>query len=156
MLFRSADNFQAACSLGFLTGCQNVALATGPASAVRHAPPGLRDYPVVLRTGKGALDDTTPFALYVRACDHGFMEGCQRMAGFYLRGEGTPRDPSKAMAALERSCGGRFGPGCSDLGLMLYKGDGIPQDREKGLSYLKQACAVGYSQACQWYTEQKQ
>jgi hypothetical protein len=152
---RAEENFQAACAQGFLSGCQNVALVrTSGAAAVRRAQPGLRDYPIILRIGKGDLPDTTPLALYGRACEQGFMNGCQELAGTYLKGQGTPRDPSKAKTALERACSGGFGPGCSDLGLMHFSGDGIPQDKPRGLAYLKQACDTGYAQACQWYAEQ--
>lgn len=151
---RAAESFQNACGLGFTAGCQNRAALGTDAKSLRRAPPRLPDYPVILRSGKGALPDTTPFALYDRACDQGFMSGCQGLASLYRSGEGTARDPQKALALLERTCADGDGTGCSDLGLMHFTGDGVPLDKRKGLAYLKQACDKGYAQACDWYAQQ--
>lgn len=152
---RAAQSFDSACALGFVTGCQNKAALATDAKNLQRSSPRLSDYPVILRSGKGALPDTRPFALYDLACDQGFASGCQGLAHLYRSGEGTARDPQKALALLERSCADGDGPGCSDLGLMHFTGDGVPLDKPKGLSYLKQACDKGYAQACDWYAQQK-
>jgi hypothetical protein len=149
------EEFSRACFLGFPAGCQNVLMIKAspiPANP-RQAPPQLGDYPVVLRTGKGPLPDKTPLDLYTRACDQGWMVGCESMAGAYLKGEGTTRDPMRAAASFETACTGGLATACSNLGLMHYSADGLPEDKEKGLGYLKKACDLGYANACRWLQE---
>ncbi len=149
---RIGDDFSRACTLGFAPGCLNVTtVATG--GSPRQGRPQLADYPVILRTGKGALPDTTPLQLFTRACDQGWMAGCEGMGGIYLQGQGAPRDAPRAAAAFEKACDGGLATSCSNLGLMHYSADGIPRDQQKGLSYLKKACDLGSDNACRWLKE---
>ena len=143
---RIADNFRMACERGFVPGCLNMAMLGQQPSQPRQAPPTLSDWPVILRTGKGALPDKTPLEFFTRACDQGWTTGCESLGGEYLRG--TPRDPVRAAAAMLRACDGGLASACSNLGFQYYTGDGIPEDREKGLGFLKRACDLGLAQAC--------
>jgi hypothetical protein len=147
--------FSRACTLGFPTGCQNaLMLKTSPFPIdPRQGPPQLKDYPVVLRTGKGPLPDRTPLEFYTRACDQGWMVGCESAAAAYLKGEGIPRDPIQAAASFETACSGGLATACSNLGLMHYSADGLPENKERGLDYLKKACDLGYANACRWLQE---
>lgn len=145
-------NFERACALGFSPGCENRALADR--SQAKRAPATVRDYPIVLKTGKGEALDGTQLELFTRACDAGFMEGCGDLGGLYITGQGTPRDPARAAMLFEKSCRAGFPGGCSNLGLMYFRGDGVTQDKPKGLSFLKQACDQGSARACEWYAEQ--
>jgi hypothetical protein len=123
------------------------------ASRPVQASAGLQDFPIVLRTGKGAIPETTPVDILSRACDEAWMTACYDLGAIFLRGGDVPRDPARAMAAFEKACSAGVGSACSDLGLMHYSGDGVPLDRAKGLEYLRRACDVGLAQACQWYKE---
>jgi TPR repeat protein len=116
-------------------------------------PPTLKDYAIVLQSGKGALPDQTPLGLYTRACTDGWLSGCERLAGLYLQGEGTTRDPARAATFFRQACEGGSGTACSNLGLMYHRGDGIPRDAGKGLAYLQRSCELGYANACRWLKE---
>ena len=150
----AAANFMRACSAGFEPACQNVLLAPRGVRPTQTAPQ-LKDYPVVLRTGKGAIPQTTPLEIYEEACRQDWMIGCQSLAALHLRGEGTPKDPVKAAAAFEKACNGGLGSACSNLGYMHYQGDGIPVDREKGVALLKRSCELGFQAGCRWLKELK-
>jgi len=145
----ASGDFQRACTLGFTAGCQN-ASAFESGGALRAAPPRLRDYPVILRGGKGALPDTTPEQLYTRACDQGWWSGCEDLAGLLLR-----REPPRAAALLLTACDGGLATACSNLGLMHYNGDGIPKNQDTGVTYLKRSCDLGYASACTWLAQQR-
>ena len=143
MLFRS----------GFSVGCQNVALVTAGRQP-RRADPQLQDYPVVLRSGKGAIAEKTPVELFGKACDQGWLSGCESLALLYIRGDGVPRDPVRAAAELDKACAAGSGTSCSDAGFMYHSADGVPHDEQKALAYLTKACRLGYEAACRWRDEQ--
>ena len=145
-----AANFVRACALGFNAGCQNTLSLKLGESPPQQAAPTLADLPVVLRTGKGALPDITPVALYTRACDQGWMSGCYDLAATYLQGKSVGRDPLRAAAAYEIACTAGLANACSDLGLMYYSADGVQVDRPRGLDYLSRACDLGSNRACGW------
>jgi hypothetical protein len=151
---QAESDFNRACSIGFQSGCDNLAGAQFGRTP-RGATPLLADYPIILRTGKGQLPDRTPRELYRRACDQGWITGCHDLAGTYLTSKGAERDPARAKALLEDVCGRGIARGCSDLGYMHFSGDGTPKDTDKGLAYLKQSCDLGYRQACTWLKEQQ-
>jgi hypothetical protein len=148
------DDFARSCSLGFATGCENAATlkqdVTGKPS---HAPPGPADFPIILRTGKGAIPETSPVDVFTRACNEDWASGCHHLGSLYLQGGGVPRQPERAFALLEKACSGGIAPACADRGLMLYTGDGVPLDKPKGLEHLKKACDLGFANACRWYQE---
>jgi len=151
---RFLDDFAQACSLGSTTGCQNAtSLRNDPGMTPIQAPPELRDYPVILRTGKGAIPERSPVDVLTRACDDHWMSACRSLAVAYLQGQDVPREPARALVAFDRACSGGIGSACSDAGLMHFNGDGVPQDKQKGLGYLKKACDTGLAQACGWYAE---
>jgi hypothetical protein len=146
----SAASFVRACALGFNTGCQNALTLKLGTGSIQQAAPALADWPVVLRTGKGALPDSTPVEYFTRACDQGWPSGCYDLAVTYLQGKTVPRDPIRAAAAYETACSAGMANACSDLGLMYYSADGVTGDRTRGLGYLKRACDLGSAQACGW------
>jgi hypothetical protein len=150
---RAAGDFGQACALGLSTGCQNAAVLETGIGAPRTTVPRLADYPIILRVGKGQLPDRTPVEFLTRACQQGFMVGCEDLGAAYLRGEGTARDPVRAASAFEKACSGGLATACSNLGLMHYTADGIPRNGEKGVAYLKNACDLGHPHACRWLKE---
>jgi len=72
----AAESFQRACDLSFTAGCGNAARAVTGANTWLSAPPTRSDYEILLMEGSGPLTDATPLALYARACDQGWMDGC--------------------------------------------------------------------------------
>jgi hypothetical protein len=146
----AAANFVRACALGFNAGCENGVGIKFGAVVPQQSPPTLNDWPVVLRTGKGALPDREPVEFYTRACEQKWLTGCYDLAATYLAGKAAPRDPLRAAAAYETACSGGVANACSDLGLMYYSADGVPGDRARGLGYLKRACDLGSPRACRW------
>jgi len=147
------DDFSKACTLRFAAGCQNVArLASG--AKPRRADPQLLDYPVVLRSGKGAIEERTPLELAGKACDQGWLSGCERRAFMFLRAEGVARDPARAAAEFDKACASGLATACSDVGFMYHSADGVPHDEQRALAYLSKACDLGYAAACRWRAEQ--
>lgn len=148
----AAAHLSRACGLGFSAGCQNMA-SVSAGGTPRRAPPQLQDYPIVLRQGKGPIPDRTPLELYSRACDQGWMEGCEGVGAVYLFGRGAPRDAPRAASEFERACAGGLATACANVGLMYRRADGIPHDEPKASTYLKKACDMGHQDACRWLTE---
>jgi len=147
------DDFVKACTLGFSVGCQNVAIVTAGGNP-RRADPQLQDYPVVLRSGKGAIEERTSVQLFGKACGQGWLNACERLAFAYLRGEGAPRDAERAAAEFDKACAAGSPTACSDAGFMYHSADGVPQDEQKALAYLTKACDLGSAAACKWRDNQ--
>jgi hypothetical protein len=146
---RVGYNFSRACELGVNAGCENVVLAAQ--RTPRQVPPTLKDYLILLQSGKGPLADQSPVGLLTQACADEWMNGCEGLGAAYLRGgESVPRDPLKAASYFEIACTGGVATACSNLGLMHHSGDGLPRDVQKGLSYLQRSCDLGYGNACRW------
>ena len=148
--------FQQACGLGFRIGCGNAAAMVSKSTAFRRDEPSLRDYPIVLREGKGVAADSTPFEILTRACRQGWAAGCGSLAAFYLQGGGpVPVDKSRAAVMWEQACADGHGRSCSNVGFMYNVGDGVPKDSTKALAYLKKSCDLGFASACRWLAEQR-
>jgi hypothetical protein len=67
------------CDLGFLAACANRDSMRAGVSGLRHAPPTLDDFPILLRGSKGPVTDTNPADLYARACAQGWPNTCGRV-----------------------------------------------------------------------------
>ena len=146
--------FQTACATGFTAGCQNALLAERGAIPARPLP-AAADFAILLREGKGALPQMTPFQLFTRACDQEWMTGCAQLADAYLRGEGTAKNYELAEREYSKACEGGVASACSDIGYMYKIGEGVARDDTKALGYLKRACDLGMAQACRWLKEQQ-
>ncbi len=72
----SAAWFDQGCSLGFGPACGNLGRIAGASGPFDRAPPGLDDWPVVLRGSKGPVADLGPAALLARACRQGWPDTC--------------------------------------------------------------------------------
>jgi hypothetical protein len=145
--------FQRACGSGLVAGCQNAAIAAVHGSSFKHDEPPLREFPIVLREGKGIADDRTPFDIYTRACRQGWAAGCGNLASFYLQGSGVTADKPRAASMWEQACAGGHARSCSNLGFMYNVGDGVAKDADRALALLRRACDLGFSDACRWLTE---
>ena len=146
--------FQRACTLGLAAACANRAMVATGGTTFRSDEPRLRDYPVVLREGKGAPPDRTPFEVYSRACNQGWAAGCGSLAVFYLQGDGVPADKPRAASMWEQACGSGHARSCSNLGFMYKVGDGVTKDEPRAHAFLKKACDLGMADACRWLTAQ--
>ncbi len=68
--------FERGCALGFEPACRNLRRPAGAPGPFERAPPGLGDWPVVLRGSKGPVADRTPAGLRARACGQGWPDAC--------------------------------------------------------------------------------
>jgi hypothetical protein len=68
--------FERACQLGFQPGCDNLQVVRSGGNTFVSAPPGLADYPIILRGSKAPIEDRTPSTLYARACAQGWSDAC--------------------------------------------------------------------------------
>ncbi|MGH7476122.1 MAG: hypothetical protein ACRELD_07520 [Longimicrobiales bacterium] len=78
---RAVLAFSRACSLGFSSGCENVARLTGGAATYARAGPPITDLPIVLRGSKAPVRERSPEALYALGCKRGWTELCTHQAG---------------------------------------------------------------------------
>jgi hypothetical protein len=148
----AAQYFELACTRGFAAGCANATRSRErPPAGPVHVPPALADWPVILRTGKGPIAETTPLEILGRACREDWLTACHSLGSLQLQGLESSRDPAGAALAFERACSGGIAVACSDLGLMHYQGDGVTLDKPRGLALLKRACDLGLPQACRWH-----
>jgi hypothetical protein len=148
---RSAEanpSFRRSCDLGFFVGCANARIFTTSSDPPKSAPPDVKDYPIILRVGKGPLPDRTPLELDTRACDQGWMDGCERLAFLYLQADGVARDAARAAREFDTACTGGRATACSNVGFMYRSGDGVARDDARALAYLQKACDLGMTRAC--------
>jgi hypothetical protein len=155
-LASAAAAFTSACAAGFPTGCQNALVTRVGGGTPQGALPLAADFAILLREGKGALPEQTPFELFTRACGQGWMSGCAQLADAYRRGEGTAKNYELAVREYGKACEGGVAVACSDIGYMYRIGDGVSRDDSKALAYLKKACDLGMAQACRWLKEQRE
>jgi hypothetical protein len=64
------------CDLGFASACSNLNVLTSGEGEFETKPPGLDDYPIVLKGSKGEVRERDPVALYVLACREGWRGTC--------------------------------------------------------------------------------
>ena len=147
------DLFTKACGFGSRAACGNADAFAAGRKEFAHGEPTLLDFRQILRQGK-PMAEKTPFQIYTRACDEGWMAGCGGLSGMYFTGTGVAADKHRAAALGLRACEGGNALACSNLGLMHNNGDGVPKDRAKALAYLQAACDLGLETACKWMDEE--
>jgi TPR repeat protein len=119
---------------------------------LRQAPPGLSDYPVLLVQGTERRDES-PFSLYQRACEQGWMTACERLALAYLEGQGVAQNAERAATVFEKACVGGVPTACASLGYQFRQGIGVAADQVRSIQYLKKACGLDMAAACRWLSE---
>jgi hypothetical protein len=77
----AAQPLSRGCRLGFAAACRNLITLTSGAGRFASAPPGLNDYPIILRGSKGEIRTRKPFTLYALACHEGWPNTCALTAG---------------------------------------------------------------------------
>lgn len=76
-----AEAFDTGCARGFEPACRNAAMAGQAHPTFARSEPALADLPIVLRGSRlWSVPDTTPAALYARACAQGWPGACERAA----------------------------------------------------------------------------
>lgn len=85
-----------------------------------------------------------------RAAEQGVMLAKVRLISFYFRGQGVPRDFSKAVKLLEEILiwGGDNPHIFAYYGEALLRGVGTPANPERGIEYLERAARGGVAHAC--------
>jgi hypothetical protein len=66
------------CDLGFEAGCGNLNVLISGEGGFSAPPPGLKDYPIILRGSKGEIRERDPAALYALACREGWPGTCSK------------------------------------------------------------------------------
>jgi hypothetical protein len=89
----AAEPLSRGCRLGFAAACQNFYALTSGGGRFASAPPGLNDYPIILRGSKGEIREREPSALYALACHEGWPNTCELTA----RGEWPPATSSPVL-----------------------------------------------------------
>ncbi|MBS1818140.1 MAG: SEL1-like repeat protein [Acidobacteria bacterium] len=143
-----AAAFTRACGFGSGAGCANAAAATSDIARLRDDAPNVDDYRVLLRIGKGAITDP-PAGVYQRACDQGWLDGCEALAFAFKNGTPPlPRDAQRAIALLEKTCAAGNASACFNAAAMYHNGDGLPADEKRAQEYLRKACDGKFLRAC--------
>jgi hypothetical protein len=73
----AAEPFRRGCELGLGAACRNRSTLASGSGAFVAAPPGLDDYPIILRGSKGEIREQDPSALYALACREGWSNACK-------------------------------------------------------------------------------
>ena len=73
-------SIQRGCELGFPPACANATSVASTATWSRGSPP-FEELPILLRGSKGPITDRSFVSLYSRACDQGWPDSCERVAG---------------------------------------------------------------------------
>jgi hypothetical protein len=77
----AAEPLRRGCSLGFRMACRNLSVLAARVGEFAAAPPGLDDYPIILRGSKGEIRERNPAVLYALACREGWPNTCGATAG---------------------------------------------------------------------------
>src|SRR5438093_2579846 len=112
---------------------------TGLAMAMAMARPG------GAQTAAPATGDP---ALLKKSCDKGNVADCYTLASMHRRGEGAPRDPSRAAGFLKKACEGGHSRACLDLAAMHRAGEGVSRDVNRSVVLLKKACDLREGDGC--------
>ena len=73
----AAEPLRRGCELGFEAACRNLRRLTSGTGAFAAPPPGLEDYPIILRGSKGEIREREPSELYALACREGWPDTCK-------------------------------------------------------------------------------
>lgn len=81
-------------------------------------------------------------------CDRGMAFACTIVAMRIERGEGVPKDLTRAVVLHERACELKDAPSCVSAARMHASGSGVPPSRAKQIELLGAACKLGDGLAC--------
>ena len=81
----AAEPLRRGCGLGLVAACRNLSTLTSGKGTFASAPPGLEDYPIILRGSKGEIREREPLALYALACREGWPGTCGRAEAAFVQ-----------------------------------------------------------------------
>jgi hypothetical protein len=100
---------------------------------------------------------TRTVELWSKACDGGYLQSCDLLAGAYVYGRnaGSPGEVYQAVILFTKACDGGEAAGCADLGYLYQKGDKIQKDKgkakqfnDRAIQLYSKACTAGDEEAC--------
>ena len=144
-------------ALLLLSAALGLALACSPAAPEARragplaspAPGGLAASTADAGTGpRICMHDAKDVAPCTEDCDRGIASGCNVIAARSERGDGTPRDLTRAVRHYERACDLREPSSCVSAARMHASGAGVPPSRLRQVELLAAACLLGDALAC--------
>jgi TPR repeat protein len=97
---------------------------------------------------RACTHDSKDLAPCVEDCDRGLAFACMLVALRVERGEGVPKDLTRAVRLHERACELRDASSCVSAARMHASGSGVPPTRAKQIELLATACTLGDVHAC--------
>ena len=94
------------------------------------------------------VHDAKDIAPCAEDCDRGIASGCNVIASRSERGDGAPRDLTRAVRHYERACELRDPTSCVSAARMNASGAGVPPSRVRQVELLAAACVLGDALAC--------
>jgi TPR repeat protein len=89
-------------------------------------------------------------AAYTQSCDLSYTDGCYRLGGMMISGDGGKKDTAAGLSLLSKACEGKppSQDACGEIGLVYGLGDGVPADKAKGDKLMQAACDAGSMFTC--------
>lgn len=97
---------------------------------------------------RACTHDAKDLAPCVEDCDRGLAFACMLVAMRVERGEGVPKDLTRAVRLHERACELRDASSCVSAARMHASGAGVPPSRARQVELLATACTLGDVHAC--------
>jgi len=94
------------------------------------------------------MHDAKDLAPCTEECDRGIAVACTVLALRVERGDGSPRDITRAVRLHERACELRDAGSCVSAARMHASGAGVPPSRARQVELLAVACKLGDALAC--------
>lgn len=111
--------------------------ASGPSSSIVEA-----------GAPRACMHDVKDLAPCTEDCERGIAFACTVVATRIERGEGVPKDLTRAVRLHERACELRDAASCVNAARMHATGSGVPPSRVKQVELLGAACTLGDAHAC--------
>jgi len=89
--------------------------------------------------------------LYTKACAQGDGEGCGRVGGMYLCGNGVVANASVGASMLDKGCSMGAEESCNALAALLLDGTRLPRDVPRARKLLSTSCDAGMAGVCETY-----
>lgn len=156
MAYASGVHARALLLCGLSSLALRASFGCAPASSAAHLAGPLPEEregggsPSIVDAGamKVCTHDTKDLAPCEGDCDRGISFACAVVALRVERGEGVPRDLTRAVRLHERACELRDVPSCVTAARMHASGAGVPPSRARQLELLDAACTLGDGTAC--------
>ena len=123
------------------------ARSPGPAGDASALAPDGGD-PDAVAAPRICMHDAKDLAPCTEECDRGIALACTALALRVERGDGTPRDLTRAVHLHERACELRDAGSCVSAARMHASGAGVPPSRTRQVELLGVACKLGDALAC--------